>query len=150
MFSRLTTDAGLTALLASAAGGIYQEMLPYNAQTPAVTFTIEANTPSDSFRAMVRVMSVQVSVWIERQPATDAGIPVPMDYAQGIINRIIGNWPTKAAGIAPDFGLDRWTPAVLSPWAFSMMAHTDTRENHTDEFLQYVLIFTVVATRGAV
>jgi hypothetical protein len=147
VYSRLTADTTLTGLLAAGTGSIFQEMLPLNADTPAVTFTMEVNTPADAFRARVRSLGLQVSVFIERAPANVAGLGTPMDYAQSIITRIIGNWPDKAAGVQPDFGLDRWNAAASSPWAFSAMAHVDIRENHTDEFLQYILGFSVTATQ---
>lgn len=110
MYDRLTGDTTLTGLLGGSR--IYSVRAPDAVQTYVVTQVQTSGTQDEAFRTMVRDYRIAITII---NPAEATGNTDPLELQGQIAERIEGNWYEKAFGVAPDYGLARWTP-TLSSW----------------------------------
>lgn len=167
IYDRLTGDTGSGGLfnvgnellathpLGSSAGvGVYNTQIP-NASSgtvfPAIVFQVTAAQGDDALRTATRQVRVYVSVEVQRtNPSGTSSAYNPLSRGALILQRVEGNWYEKAAGTAPDCGLDRWKPdlGVGTTWVSDILAIESWSAAHDDMVLRWELTFTALLSRS--
>jgi len=166
IYDRLTGDTGIGGLLnagnelivthpngSSAGVGVYNTIAP-NASSgtvyPCVTFIVTGATADDAFRTATRRVRVYVAVEVERtNPSGTASAYNPLSRGALICQRIEGNWYEKAAGTAPDYGLDRFRPTLAggTAWESDVLVFEAANAAHDDIMLRWEMTFTALISR---
>lgn len=163
IYARLIGDTGSGGLLASGSElvaahpggsglGIYRTMIP-EASTgtvyPCVTFMVGQASIDDAMRTATRACRVLFAVEVQRTGTSGATQFDPVARGAAIAQRVEGNWYEKAAGTAPDYGLDRWRPSLGggTTWESDIMALESWATAHDESLFRWELNFTVLISR---
>lgn len=152
--ARLVADTGTGGLLnvgSPLVTAVYAGYVPETTDSPYVTFRAGSAdfTERQGFRVRVAVTEVIVECVVPEKPATTSTISSPYDRLGKICDRVVGNWPAKAAGVEPDYGLDRWTP-TLSGWECPELQLINDENASEEGVLRRILTFQVQVSQAGV
>lgn len=107
VYDRFNADATLAGLI----DGAWSARAPDTAKTYIVTGIEVASAETEGFRTLARDVRLVLTII---NPLESIGLVGPVETQGLIAHRVEGNWVEKAAGVQPDYGLDRWQPSLPS------------------------------------
>lgn len=148
VYNRLTGDTGSGGLFNSGnelVEAVYNTRPPIMPETPTpfpyIVYSVFESSPEESaFRTRVWRRRVRFDVYVEMEANNTID---PLARGGLILRRLEGNWDEKAAGVAPDYGIDRFQPTLTgSGWTADIFDAVDGGEDHNPDDRYYCWFMT--------